>query len=67
MQRTNMGEETLVAFLDFKKAYDMVPHDVLLFKVRRTGIYEKCYQFLCSLYASTIVYVRIGDLITELI
>jgi len=37
----NAGKETYLCFLDLKKAYDMVSHRRLLYKLRTAGLGEK--------------------------
>ena len=50
-----------VCFIDFKKAYDMVPHEAMLYKLRVYGIVGKTYEFIRTLYASSKMKVRIED------
>ena len=37
-RRRTMGRDTFLAFIDFKKAYDMVPHEALFAKLRWAGL-----------------------------
>eukprot|EP01018_Ginkgo_biloba_P014117 Gb_03256 [translate_table: standard] len=55
---------TYVAFIDFKKAYDMVPHEVLMKKLRVARVAGKALDFFKNLYFSTSVKVRFEDLVT---
>ena len=48
-RRTN-GFSTYMAFIDFKKAYDMVPHEALFAKLRRAGFSGIFMEFLEGLY-----------------
>eukprot|EP01018_Ginkgo_biloba_P020345 Gb_41497 [translate_table: standard] len=55
---------TYVAFIDFKKAYDMVPHEALMKKLRAAGVAGKALDFFKNLYSSTLVKVRFEDLVS---
>lgn len=59
-RRALVGECTFLAFLDFKKAFDMVPHAVLLHKLEHFGVRGRALQFVRSLYAQPMCAVR-GD------
>ena len=50
-----------VCFIDFKKAYDMVPHEAMLYKLRIYGIVGKTYEFIRTLYAKSKINVRVED------
>jgi hypothetical protein len=60
------GERTYACFIDFRKAYDMVPHEALLHKLRLLGIRDgRCYKFIEAVYSSTYMTARVGaDLVT---
>jgi exonuclease III len=60
-RRRIRGERTLCLFIDFKKAYDRVPHQGLFRKLRRFGISGRMLQFLQSLYAKSFIRVRVGS------
>lgn len=42
LRRSEQGLKTWVAFLDLRKAYDLVAHEALFFKLRHAGIHGKC-------------------------
>ena len=45
-----MGKKTLVMFVDFAKAYDLVPHAALLRKLSAMGIRGKLLRLLTAMY-----------------
>jgi len=56
------GQKLYVAFVDFKKAFDSVRHDVLLNAINTEGITGKFFISLMSMYNSLISCVRVnGD------
>jgi hypothetical protein len=58
-QRRNAEKKpTFIAFLDLKKAFDMVPHGALLCKLRSVGVYGRALNFFAALYSSPKVCVR---------
>ena len=63
-QRRLVGDElkAYACFIDFKKAYDMVPHEALLYKLRAYGICGKTYNFIRTLYDRSSLSVRVGHL-----
>eukprot|EP01018_Ginkgo_biloba_P017631 Gb_02072 [translate_table: standard] len=56
---------TYVAFIGFKKAYDMVPHEALMKKLRAAGVAGKALDFFRNLYKSTSVKVKFEDLVSN--
>jgi hypothetical protein len=50
-RRIIAAKNTFVAFVDFKKAYDFVPHEAVLAKLRLAGVHGSCLSFLSSLYS----------------
>lgn len=61
LQRRRLaGQESYVTFVDFKKAYDLVPHGALFAKLRRFGLRGRCLKFIQSLYAHSRITVRLG-------
>lgn len=49
-RRRTWGTDTYVAFIDFKKAYDMVPHEALFAKLEAAGFGGRFISFLRNLY-----------------
>jgi hypothetical protein len=51
---------TYVAFIDFRKAYDTVPHEALLLKLRKAGVTGRCLNFIRSLYTQGKIKLQTG-------
>ena len=49
-RRRTLGERTYLAFIDLKKAYDMVPHEALFAKLAWAGFDGTFLSFLRALY-----------------
>ncbi len=58
-RRQNNNEETYLAFLDLKKAYDSVPIGNILHKIDCLGIRGKCFQFIKNLYLTSKANVKV--------
>ena len=62
LQRRRLAKEnSYVTFIDFQKAYDLVPHGALFAKLQRFGVRGSCLQFLKGLYAHSRITVRLGN------
>lgn len=59
-RRRALGKPTYAAFIDFKKAYDTVPHEALLYKLEAAGVGGQALSFLRALYSHSQVRVRVG-------
>jgi len=64
-RRKNAGKETYLCFLDLKKAYDMVPHKRLLYKLRTAGLGEKMTNYIEEMYRTSNMVVRVGSECSE--
>ena len=51
---------TYAAFVDFRKAYDTVPHDLLFLKLQHRGFRGHMLSFLRALYRDRTLRVRTG-------
>lgn len=58
-------ENTILGFLDLKKAYDMVPHNKLFYKLKKFGLGNKMIDFIKRMYDNTYMRVRVNDKLTE--
>ena len=61
LQRRKIVEKTTFAtFIDFKKAYDLVPHGALFAKLARFGVRGRCLKFIKALYESSSLVIKLG-------
>lgn len=56
---------TSLLFLDLKKAYDLVPHDALVNRLKRLGIGLRMTRFILELYANTFMRIRVTNDLSE--
>lgn len=52
---------TYLAFIDFKKAFDTVPHEAMIAKLSHIGVRGKMLAFVRALYASSSITVASGS------
>ncbi|OMJ22903.1 putative RNA-directed DNA polymerase from transposon BS [Smittium culicis] len=64
-RRKISGLSTWIGFIDFAKAYDRVPHEALLRKIKTAGIGGKLYRVIEALYRSPKMCVRVGDRLSK--
>ena len=64
-RRKFRGKDTLVCFLDLKKAYDMVPHKRLIAKLKSKKLGPKIVKVIESFYLNTRMRVKVGEDISE--
>lgn len=57
--------ETWLGFIDFRKAYDLVPHSQLINKLYEKSLGPKLINCIESIYKDTNLSVRIGNSISE--
>ena len=65
IRRKILGLDTFLLFLDVAKAYDSVPHEPLLGKLRAKGVRGKMIRFIRALYADNEACVAVGNETTE--
>ena len=56
-RRRIAGKRTYAAFIDFKKAYDRVPHEALLRKLHLIGVRGKMLSYIKEMYAHSYITV----------
>ena len=64
-RRQKAGQVTYAAFIDFRKAFDTVPHGALLHVADKAGVRGRCLSFIRALYSSPSLQVRVGNKLTE--
>ena len=64
-RRKIRNQDTILCFLDLKKAYDLVPHNRLIQKLRSINIGKKLISFIENMYANTRIVIRAGDITTD--
>lgn len=57
-RRRTTGQTTYAAFVDFKKAYDLVPHAALFTKLATLGVQGTALGFIKGLYQVSLVAVK---------
>jgi hypothetical protein len=62
---TRSGKRLYVAFIDLKKAFDSVQHNVLLASIQREGITGIFFNAIKSMYSSLKACVRTNDVMSE--
>jgi len=62
--RQIMKKETFVAFIDFEKAFDRVPHDLLINKLHALGFRNNMYDILRSIYTAGQACITLNGYIT---
>ena len=55
------GNYVFSIFVDFKKAFDCVSHDILLSKLHHYGVRNEAYRFFRSYLSDRHQYVKIGN------
>ena len=64
--RKSNGEDTFCAFVDFKKAFDWVTRDLLLYKLSNSfDIHGRLFNTLSNIYSSSVAQIRINGMLTE--
>ena len=63
--RKALNLQTYCAFIDFKKAFDYVDHDNLLYKLGKLGISGHFYYAIKALYTNNQSCVQINDIATQ--
>ena len=52
-RRSQRSLPTYAALLDFQKAFDMVPHSALLYKLRRAGVRGRLFDLIQDVYSKS--------------
>ena len=63
--RKLLGKETFLCFIDYKKAFDSVDRNLLLYKLSNIGVHGYMYQAISSLYSNPKSRVILNDYETD--
>ena len=64
--RKSEGNDTYCAFVDFKKAFDWVPRDLLLYKLATSfDIHGRLFNNLSTIFESSSAKIRLNGLLTD--
>jgi hypothetical protein len=58
-------KDLYVAFMDLRKAFDLVNRDIMLHKIREIGVGGKFYFAIKALYSDTWSQIRLNDVLTD--
>lgn len=64
-RRMNLGKRTYALFIDFAKAYDKVPQEGMLRKLRQAGVGGHLHRVISGLYENPKMCVRTGKRLSE--
>ncbi|KAI7946037.1 hypothetical protein MJO29_012425 [Puccinia striiformis f. sp. tritici] len=64
-RRRNSGMDTYVIYIDFKKAFDRVPHEGLWAKLLQIGIHPDLVQIIRKGYDNSTIQCRLGEDLSE--
>ena len=67
IHKNGKGNKLYTCFIDFRKAFDTVRHEVLLLKLQRAGINGKVYELIKSMYQNSISRVKCKHTLTDFI
>ena len=63
--RKLLGKDTFICFIDFRKAFDSVNRNLLLYKLSKIGVSGSMYQAISSLYSNPKSRVILQDYNTD--
>ncbi|KNZ58596.1 hypothetical protein VP01_18g12 [Puccinia sorghi] len=64
-RRSNNNQNTFAIYVDFKKAFDRVPHEGLWAKLRQIGIHNDLVEIIKKGYDSSKIQCRLGDNLSD--
>ena len=62
--RNQIKSETYCAFIDFKKAFDFVDRDFLLYKLHKSGVQGNFYHAIKALYSGAQSCIQVDHMVT---
>jgi len=60
------GCHTIIIYIDFSKAFDVVQHDKLFVKLKAYGVGGTLLQWIMNLFACRTIQTRINDLLSDI-
>lgn len=64
--RKSEGKDTFCAFVDFKKAFDWVPRDLLLYKLSSSfHVHGRLFNTLSTIYESSTAQIRVNGALSD--
>ena len=63
--RNELNSQTFCAFIDFRKAFDYIDRDALMYKLRNIGIKGNFYYAIKALYANAKSCVQVNEKLTS--
>jgi hypothetical protein len=64
-RQTQKNKDLYVAFIDLRKAFDLVNRAIMLHKLREIGVSGKFYFAIKALYSDTWSQIRLNDVLTD--
>ena len=64
---TTSNQKLYVAFIDFKKFFDLIDRDILCYKMQQIGITGNVYSLIKSMYTSCLYKINCGQGLSEAI
>ena len=63
--RKNLRQDTFLTFIDFKKAFDYVNHDMLMYKLHHLGITGDLHKSIKNIYINPVSCVQLNGHLTD--
>ncbi len=63
--KVNLGQDIFACFVDFRKAFDFVPRDMLLYRLLEYGIDGKMYNAIKGVYKKASCSVKINGVMSD--
>ena len=63
--RLKLRKHTFGCFIDFQKAFDLLDHKLLKYKLHQNGVNGKFYNAISSLYRQPVACVKVNEYFTE--
>ncbi len=60
-----IGGNIFACYVDFRKAFDLLPRDMLLFRLLEQGVDGKMYNAIRNIYSESTCAVRVNDSMTD--